>query len=141
MTTHSLMLKIAAASDRVIARADLTFPHKRPGAMIFNLSTWNIVILRSTHYPRNRYHSSRPSYRYFVLEMSLLLLSTIHLSTERRTSCLACQGHRIGQIRKRRAFSRLSANVKRSQTKWGCRECDVALCNLKDCWYIYHDIN
>lgn len=59
----------------------------------------------------------------------------------KKSDCLVCQGYRIGQIRKRRSLLALSPNIKRSQTRWGCRECDVALCNSQDCWYKYHHTN
>jgi hypothetical protein len=68
-----------------------------------------------------------------------------HVYRGRKSSspCLACKGLRQGQPRpkKRRKggyLQPISGNQQRSQTRYGCKVCDVAICNNADCWYLYH---
>ena len=62
----------------------------------------------------------------------------------KKSDCVACQGHRVGQPRSRssrRPLASVSSNKKglrRRQSTKGCEQCDVALCNSKYCWDIYH---
>ena len=66
-----------------------------------------------------------------------------HNLVRRKTNsdCLACQGYRQGEIRskgKRKPLGTVNSNITRSQTRFWCSVCKVALCNNRKCWYIYH---
>jgi hypothetical protein len=69
----------------------------------------------------------------------------------KKSDCLACQGHQLGQPRSkspRRPLEPVSNNTTkakrakklRHQSIWGCQQCDVALCNKKNCWDKYHGL-
>ena len=64
----------------------------------------------------------------------------------KNSPCLACQGLRCGQIRsrsKRKPLTGINTNTRKKgpkKTRYGCRQCDVALCNQQDCWDFYHHI-
>jgi hypothetical protein len=68
-----------------------------------------------------------------------------HVHRGIHSSCLACKGFRQGQARpfKRKKekggyLQPISGNERRVQTVYGCKVCDVAICNTADCWYFYH---
>jgi hypothetical protein len=60
-----------------------------------------------------------------------------------KSECLACQGLWLGQRRSRRsraALSAISDNSRRApQSRYGCQECNVALCRLGNCWDLWHN--
>lgn len=62
----------------------------------------------------------------------------------KKSDCVACQGHRLGQPRSRssrRPLAPVSNNrrgQRRRQSTKGCKQCDVALCNSDYCWDFYH---
>jgi hypothetical protein len=69
-----------------------------------------------------------------------------------KSDCLACQGCRQGQLRTKAPewspLTEVSGNEEkkrkrpkvRSQTTFGCRICDVAICQSKYCWDFYHHL-
>ncbi|KAI8648825.1 DDE-Tnp-1-7 domain-containing protein [Fusarium sp. Ph1] len=70
-----------------------------------------------------------------------------------KSDCLACQGCRQGQLRTNASewspLTEVSGNQEkterkrpkvRSQTTFGCRICDVAICQSKYCWDFYHHL-
>lgn len=64
------------------------------------------------------------------------------------SACLACQRQQLGEIRsqsKRPPLVSINGNVrprpKVPQSRSGCEQCNVALCNNADCWDFYHHIN
>lgn len=67
----------------------------------------------------------------------------------KKSRCLACQGHRVGQPRSKgsaegplQPVSSNSLNRSSSrravQTVFGCDMCDVAICKSQSCWDFYH---
>jgi hypothetical protein len=71
-----------------------------------------------------------------------------HVNRGKNSACLACKGCRQGQPRPFKKRSKkggylqpISGNQRRSQTRYGCKECDVAICNTASCWYFYHTPN
>ncbi|KAJ0131738.1 Uncharacterized protein HZ326_25164 [Fusarium oxysporum f. sp. albedinis] len=70
---------------------------------------------------------------------------TNHVRRGSFSSCLACKGYRQGQPRpckKRKEkggyLKPISGNQGCRKTRYGCKVCDVAICNNADCWYLYH---
>lgn len=67
-----------------------------------------------------------------------------HVNRKVKSSCLACKGFRQGQVRSRgrkiRPLGELSGNNQRKQTWYGCRLCNVAICNSQNCWDFYHHV-
>jgi hypothetical protein len=70
-----------------------------------------------------------------------------HVNRGRLSPCLACKGLRQGQPRpakKNRAkggyLQPISGNARGPQSRYGCKVCDVAICNNADCWYFYHTL-
>jgi hypothetical protein len=72
-----------------------------------------------------------------------------HINRKVKSDCLACKGLRQGQSRakhlKRDPLGEVSGNKRRhhgrgGQTVYGCRLCDVAICNNQNCWDFYHHI-
>jgi hypothetical protein len=68
-----------------------------------------------------------------------------HVRRGANSACLACKGFRQGQARpfKRRKangshLQPISGNKRLIRTRWGCKVCDVAICNNENCWYLYH---
>lgn len=64
-----------------------------------------------------------------------------HVNRGKCSPCLACQGIRCGEIRsrsKRKPLAGTSGNRRPPQTRYGCQECDVAICNNPNCWDFYH---
>jgi hypothetical protein len=54
---------------------------------------------------------------------------------------LACQGLQLGQPRSRssrKPLAPVSRNKRRGQSIWGCEQCNVAICSLRDFWDFYH---
>ncbi|KAJ0126279.1 hypothetical protein HZ326_30614 [Fusarium oxysporum f. sp. albedinis] len=67
-----------------------------------------------------------------------------HIRRGKKSDCLACKGLQLGQSRSkstRRPLAPVSNNKRRRQSIWGCEQCDVAICNSRDCWYFYHRLN
>ncbi|KAM6513535.1 hypothetical protein FALCPG4_18959 [Fusarium falciforme] len=67
-----------------------------------------------------------------------------HVRRGKKSDCLACKGLQLGQPRSkstRRPLAPASYNKRRRQSIWGCEQCDVAICNSRDCWYFYHRPN
>jgi hypothetical protein len=67
-----------------------------------------------------------------------------HIRRGKKSDCLACKGLQLGQPRSkstRRSLAPVSYNKRRRQSIWGCEQCDVAICNSRDCWYFYHRLN
>jgi hypothetical protein len=83
----------------------------------------------------------------------------LHKRVKRTNSnCQACLGVQIGyrtrgQALRRRKRARAAAplneasddalnrqvrKTSRVQTRWGCEQCNVAICNNDKCWYFYH---
>jgi hypothetical protein len=68
-----------------------------------------------------------------------------------KSDCLACKGFKQGQPRpfKKRKLEKGSLQpttgdarkTRGRQTKYGCKVCDVAICNRETCWYFYHTPN
>ncbi|KAM5528651.1 lysophospholipase [Fusarium oxysporum f. sp. phaseoli] len=70
-----------------------------------------------------------------------------HVNRGRLSPCLACKGLRQGQPRlakKNRAkggyLQPISGNARGPQSRYGCKVCDVVICNNADCWYFYHTL-
>ena len=68
-----------------------------------------------------------------------------HVNRKVNSDCLACKGFRQGQIRSKgekiSPFGELSGNCQsRKQTRYGCRLCNVAICNSQYCWDFYHRV-
>lgn len=67
-----------------------------------------------------------------------------HVKRGKMSPCKACKGHQVGnastQSPARPALGAIDQNArpKRRQTEWGCDICDVAICTLPNCWYLYH---
>jgi hypothetical protein len=68
-----------------------------------------------------------------------------HVNRHVKSDCLACQGIQLGQPRSRgqkiTALQEVDGNKRRHrgrQTVYGCKRCNVAICNSPDCWYLYH---
>lgn len=76
----------------------------------------------------------------------------------KNSPCVACQGHRYdeprlkapsssgrGQRRQQQHLREVSGNSRprapRTRSRWGCRQCDVSLCQSDKCWYFYHKLN
>ncbi|KAJ0122785.1 Cytochrome P450 monooxygenase atnE [Fusarium oxysporum f. sp. albedinis] len=59
----------------------------------------------------------------------------------KKSNCHACQRLQLGRPRSRsprRPLASVSRNKRRRQAVWGCEQCDVAICNSRDCQYFYH---
>ena len=66
-----------------------------------------------------------------------------HIYRGINSDCLACKGCRQGQPRpfkKGGYLQPISGNERRVRTRYGCKVCDVAICNNADCWYFYHTL-
>ncbi|KAG6979697.1 PiggyBac transposable element-derived protein 4 [Fusarium oxysporum f. sp. conglutinans] len=74
-----------------------------------------------------------------------------HVNRNVKSSCLACKGCRQGEMRAKAPewspLTEVSGNEKkkrkrklRKQTWYGCRICDVAICNNRNCWDFYHHL-
>ena len=74
-----------------------------------------------------------------------------HVNRNVKSDCLSCQGFRQGQTRsqsqKRPPLTTVSNNERkrkrsrlRKQSWYGCRICDVTICNNKRCWDLYHHL-
>ncbi|UPL02957.1 hypothetical protein LCI18_013891 [Fusarium solani-melongenae] len=68
-----------------------------------------------------------------------------HINRKVNSNCLACQGFRQGQIRSKgekiSPLKELNGNCQqRKQTRYGCRLCNVAICNSQNCWDFYHHV-
>lgn len=68
-----------------------------------------------------------------------------HVYRGKYSPCLACKGCRQGQprpLKKRKEkggyLQPISGNERRVRTRYGCKVCNVAICNNADCWYFYH---
>ena len=71
-----------------------------------------------------------------------------HIRRGKNSDCLACKGFRQGQPRPFKKRSKkggylqpISGNQRRLQTRYGCKVCEVAICNSASCWYFYHTEN
>jgi hypothetical protein len=61
----------------------------------------------------------------------------------KRGYCIACKGLRFGDRPKKRvALEEIAANQSRESTNhqsfWGCKQCDVHLCNRRPCFEAFH---
>ena len=72
-----------------------------------------------------------------------------HINRKVKSDCLACKSLRQGQSRakrlKRDPLGEVSGKKRRhhgrgGQTVYGCKLCDVAICNNQNCWDFYHHI-
>lgn len=67
-----------------------------------------------------------------------------HVKRGKKSRCLACQGHRVGEVRQKRHLGALTVNALNRQavpqSTFGCDVCDVALCNSQSCWNFYHSV-
>lgn len=54
--------------------------------------------------------------------------------------CVGCKGQRIGTRKKRRVLGSTNGNslTRPRQTRSGCKQCDVAICTVGECWYFWH---
>lgn len=65
------------------------------------------------------------------------------VKTGKRGECVNCKGLRFtDRPRKRQALSEIAVNHGREssihQSRYGCKQCDVSLCNNKSCFDIFH---
>ena len=95
-----------------------------------------------------RFHSRSQSRRRYRSGDEITPIS-LHKRVSRGSpsACLACQGHRLGEIRsqsKRKALLRADGNARppprKPQSRSGCEQCNVALCNKGYCWDFYHHL-
>lgn len=68
-----------------------------------------------------------------------------HVNRGVKSDCLACQGFQQGQPRsrgqKRSPLVEVTGNTRKKrggQTWYGCKLCNVAICNNQNCWDFYH---
>jgi hypothetical protein len=70
-----------------------------------------------------------------------------HVNRGSNSPCLACKGFRQGQPRpfKKRKIKGgylqpVSGNNQIRKSRYGCKVCNVAICNNENCWYFYHTL-
>jgi hypothetical protein len=65
-----------------------------------------------------------------------------HIRVRRKSPgrCAACRGVHWHEPTKT-AFKEVSGNRRVPQSRSGCQQCNVPLCNSDRCWYFYHRLN
>jgi hypothetical protein len=67
-----------------------------------------------------------------------------HVNRGKSSLCLACEGHKAGQLRsrsQRKPLGAASGNKKpATKTRKGCDQCNVAICTQPGCWDFYHSL-
>jgi hypothetical protein len=96
--------------------------------------------------------------RYRSGDTSVLVNAHEHVSRGKNSPCVACQGHRYDEPRTRppkatgrgkqrllQPLGEVSGNrpkqAARTRSRWGCRQCDVSICQSAKCWYFYHRLD
>lgn len=77
------------------------------------------------------YKESQPWRRFRVGDEFTPVAQHTYVQRGKKGNCVACQGYQLGRPRSRSSMKLLglvSSNKRRHQSRWGCKQCDVAIC-------------
>jgi hypothetical protein len=147
----SFLLEVALANSFILQKKTQQ-PHWKP---YITLRAWKEAIYNAIFntygtesHIRKRYRTGKEEDSEDLEARQIHLQRDInHVHRGKYSPCLACKGCRQGQPRpskKRKGkggyLQPISGNKRRVRTRYGCKVCDVAICNNADCWYFYHTL-
>ncbi|KAJ0126248.1 Uncharacterized protein HZ326_30647 [Fusarium oxysporum f. sp. albedinis] len=146
----SFLLDVALANSFILQKKTRQ-PHWKPYS---TLRAWKECIYNAIFnkygtdsYTRKRYRTGKEEDSEDLQARQNHLQRDInHVFRGRNSSspCLACKGLRQGQPRPAKRGKKggylqpISGNARGRVSRYGCKVCDVAICNNADCWYLYH---
>lgn len=120
---------------------------------------WRQRLIKEIYDKYGQTGGSRKKYRSGDTSLPVQAHERVHRG--KLSPCLACQGVRYDEPRlqapnasgrgqrrqQQQPLGQVSGNSHkpprppRRKSRWGCKQCDVALCQSYKCWYFYHRLN